>query len=107
MAEPVPNLAFASPRLLPKAASLPGRVVVLDLAFAATVGTTISFERITQPFLADLGDRLAAWVDHHDHERHADFKGDARFVLHTKAEHGACPRGHPSFARAKRQGTSS
>jgi hypothetical protein len=91
VADPVPTLAFASPRLLPKAASLPGRVVVLDLAFAATVGTTISFERITQPFLTDLGDRLAAWVDHHDHERHADFRGDPRFVLHTKAEHGACP----------------
>jgi hypothetical protein len=33
----------------------------------------------------------AAWVDHHDHERHADFIGDPRFVLATKAAHGGCP----------------
>jgi hypothetical protein len=25
------------------------------------------------------------------HDRHADFARDARFVLSTKAEHGACP----------------
>jgi len=64
---------------------------VLDIAFAATVGTSVSFESITQPFLTGLGDRLAAWVDHHDHEKHAQFEGDPRFVLSTKAEHGACP----------------
>jgi hypothetical protein len=86
-----PQLAFGSPRLLPKAAALDGRVVVLDIAFAATVGTSISFELTTQPFLTALGDRLAAWVDHHDHERHASFAGDPRFVLATKAQHGACP----------------
>jgi hypothetical protein len=91
MADPIPHLAFASPRVLPRASSLVGRVVVLDIAFAATVGTTVSFEKITAPFLADLGDRLAAWVDHHDHERHVDFAGDPRFLLTTKAEHGACP----------------
>jgi hypothetical protein len=77
--------------VLPRADKLHGRVVVLDLAFAATIGTSVSFERTTRPFLAALGDRLAAWVDHHDHERHADFAGDPRFVLSTKAEHGACP----------------
>jgi hypothetical protein len=87
----LPQLAFGSPRLLPKAATLDGRVVVLDIAFAATVGTSISFERTTQPFLEALGDRLAAWVDHHDHERHASFANDPRFVLATKAQHGACP----------------
>ena len=87
----VPHLWFASPRLLPRAERLPGRVVVLDIAFAATVGTSVSFELTTKPFLDGLGDRLAAWVDHHDHERHADFKHDPRFVLATKAEHGACP----------------
>ena len=43
------------------------------------------------PFWTALGDRLAAWVDHHDHERHVDFAHDPRFVLATKAEHGACP----------------
>jgi len=87
----VPQLAFASPRLLPRAQALVGRVVVLDIAFAATVGDSVSFDKITAPFLADLGDRLAAWVDHHDHERHASFRGDPRFQLATKAEHGACP----------------
>jgi len=87
----MPHLAFGSPRVLPRASTIPGRVVVLDVAFAATVGTSISFDLVTRPFLDDLGDRLAAWVDHHDHERHADFRGDARFVLCTKAEHGACP----------------
>jgi hypothetical protein len=87
----LPQLAFGSPRLLPKPGTLEGRVVVLDIAFAATIGTSISFERTTQPFLEALGDRLAAWVDHHDHERHASFANDPRFVLATKAQHGACP----------------
>jgi len=87
----LPQLVFASPRMLPKPDKLVGRVVVLDIAFAATVGTTVSFELITKPFLDGLGDRLALWVDHHDHERHASFARDPRFVLATKAEHGACP----------------
>lgn len=87
----IPNLAFASPRLLPKPDKVPGRVVVLDIAFAATVGTSVSFDLTTKPFIVGLGDRLAAWVDHHDHEKHVDFANDSRFVLATKAEHGACP----------------
>ena len=87
----MPQLWFASPRVLPRADKLHGRVVVLDIAFAATVGTSVSFDMVTKPFLVGLGDRLAAWVDHHDHERHAQFAGDPRFVLSTKAEHGACP----------------
>ena len=87
----LPQLWFASPRALPKADKLHGRVVVLDVAFAATIGTTVSFERVTRPFLDALGARLAAWVDHHDHEKHAEFAGDPRFVLATKAQHGACP----------------
>jgi hypothetical protein len=64
---------------------------VLDVAFAATIGTTVSFDLVTRPFIDALGGRLAAWVDHHDHERHAEFAGDSRFVLATKAQHGACP----------------
>jgi len=87
----MPQLYFTSPRVLPRAAKLQGRVVVLDVAFAATIGTSVSFELVTRPFIDALGDRLAAWVDHHDHERHAAFAGDPRFVLATKAEHGACP----------------
>jgi hypothetical protein len=77
--------------LLPRPDRLTGRVVVLDIAFAATVGTSVSFELTTKPFLDGLGDRLAVWVDHHDHERHVQFAGDSRFVLATKAQHGACP----------------
>ena len=87
----MPQLYFASPRVLPRADKLHGRVVVLDVAFAATIGTTVSFDLVTRPFIEALGARLAAWVDHHDHERHGEFAGDPRFVLSTKAEHGACP----------------
>src|SRR5690606_3800402 len=65
-------------------------VVVLDIAFAAeTAGS--SFEKVTKRFLDGLGSRLAMWIDHHDHVRHADYADDPRFVLSTKAEHPACP----------------
>lgn len=84
------RVVFTSPRALPSASALPGRVVVLDVAFAAD-GLGTSFVGITLKFIQDLGSRLAAWVDHHDHESHGDFRGDPRFVLSTKAEHGACP----------------
>jgi hypothetical protein len=87
----MPHLAFGSPRALPRVKHVAGRVVVVDIAFAATVGSSVSYEATTLPFISALGDRLAAWVDHHDHERHADHRGDPRFVLSTKAEHGACP----------------
>ncbi len=86
-----PQLAFASPRALPKPAKLDGQVVVLDIAFAATSGGGVSFESVTEPFIQALGGRLAMWVDHHDHERHPDFVSDNRFKLATKAQHGACP----------------
>jgi len=84
------RFAFLTPRALPKAETLAGRVVVLDIAFAADTGKT-SFATVTLPFITNLGSRLAAWVDHHDHERHVDYLGDARFVLANKAQHGACP----------------
>ena len=84
------RFAFLTPRVLPKAETLAGRVVVLDIAFAAETGKT-SFETVTLPFISGLGSRLAAWVDHHDHERHVDYAGDGRFVLASKAQHGACP----------------
>src|SRR4051794_6030288 len=86
----LPRLVFSTPRSLPAAAGLPGRVVVLDIAFAAD-GMGTPFEEVTGVFLRELGDRLAAWVDHHDHEFHVRFAGDPRFLLATKAEHGACP----------------
>lgn len=87
----MPHLYFASPRALPRPASLQGRVVVLDIAFAHSQGGGVSYEGTTLPFIQALDARLAAWVDHHDHDRHGDFAGDPRFVLATKADHGACP----------------
>jgi hypothetical protein len=86
----LPQFRFLTPRTLPPASSIAGRVAVLDIAFASEGGGS-SFEKVTLPFIQGLGGRLAAWVDHHDHERHADYAGDPRFVLSTKAEHGACP----------------
>ncbi|HET9956046.1 MAG TPA: hypothetical protein VFQ61_16180 [Polyangiaceae bacterium] len=84
------QLAFGTPRKLPRADQLKGRVAVLDIAFAGSSGGG-SFEKVTLPLIQGLGARLAAWVDHHDHEQHAQYKQDPRFVLATKAEHGACP----------------
>jgi hypothetical protein len=86
----LPRFAFLTPRTLPPASKLEGRVAVLDIAFASEGGGA-SFEKTTLPFIKGLGSRLAAWVDHHDHERHADYAGDPRFILTTKAQHGACP----------------
>jgi hypothetical protein len=85
-----PSLAFATPRKLPKADTLDGRVVVLDVAFASDASGG-GFDKITLPFIKALGPRLAAWVDHHDHDLHRAYAEDPRFVLSTKAEHGACP----------------
>ncbi len=83
-------LAFGTPRRLPKASQLDGRVVVLDIAFAAG-GKNAGFEAVTLPLIDGLGERLRGWVDHHDHDRHVEYRDDPRFVLCTKAEHGACP----------------
>lgn len=84
-----PSLAIGTPRRLPKPSSLNGRVVVLDVAFAGAQSG--GFEKVTLPFIRGLGDRLRAWVDHHDHDEHHRYAKDDRFVLCTKAEHGACP----------------
>jgi hypothetical protein len=86
------EVALGTPRRLPRPAALAGRVAVLDIAFASeSGGRRNSFERTTLRFIEGLGERLVAWVDHHDSEHHALFAGDARFLLATKAEHGACP----------------
>ena len=84
------HLAFVTPRKLPKPKELDGRVVVLDVAFASEAGGG-GFDKVTLPFIEGLGPRLAAWVDHHDSDHHPRFANDDRFVLSTKAEHGACP----------------
>jgi hypothetical protein len=85
-----PEIAFATPRKLPKADSLKGRVVVVDVAFASDASGG-GFAKLTGPFIEKLGKRLVAWVDHHDHVLHEEYKRDPRFILATKAEHGACP----------------
>ncbi len=82
------QLAFGTPRKLPKVQELSGRVAVLDIAFA---GLGDGFGKVTLPFIEGLGQRLAVWVDHHDHDEQQRFAADSRFVLATKAEHGACP----------------
>ncbi len=64
--------------------------MVLDVAFASEASGG-GFEKLTKPFIEGLGSRLAAWVDHHDHVLHEKYAVDPRFVLATKAEHGACP----------------
>ena len=81
-------LSFGTPRKLPKPKDLSGRVVVVDIAFA---GLGSGFDKVTLPFIEGLGERLRAWVDHHDHEEHGRFATDPRFVLARKSEHGACP----------------
>jgi hypothetical protein len=86
----MPHIAFGTPRRLPKPRDLKGRVAVLDIAFAAGAGGA-SYDKVTAPFIEGLGPRLAVWVDHHDHVMHEKFASDPRYVLSTKAEHGACP----------------
>lgn len=86
------RLSFGTPRKLPKASKLPGRVAVVDIAFASeSGGRRNAFEKTTMKLIDQLGDRLAAWVDHHDSTHHARFADDPRFTLATKAQHGACP----------------
>jgi hypothetical protein len=85
-----PTLVFGTPRKLPGVGQIPGRVVVLDIAFAGAEDDR-GFQRVTLPFIEGLGDRLRGWIDHHDHELHRLFAEDSRFVLSTKAQHGSCP----------------
>jgi hypothetical protein len=89
-ARSLPEIVFATPRHLPTAKKLRGRVAVVDIAFAAD-GMGTPFEETTGAFIRELGGRLAAWIDHHDHDRFEEFERDPRFRLATKAEHGACP----------------
>jgi hypothetical protein len=84
------QVVFSTPRKLPHPSEVPGKVAVLDIAFAGQ-GRSAGFDKVTQPFIQALGSRLRVWVDHHDHDEHPRFASDPRFVLSTKAEHGACP----------------
>jgi hypothetical protein len=85
-----PRIALGTPRRLPKPDKLQGRVAVLDIAFSAGTGKQ-SFEKVTRPFIERLGERLAVWIDHHEHVMHPAYADDGRFILSSKAEHAACP----------------
>jgi hypothetical protein len=65
-----------------------GRVAVVDVAFAG--GDNL--EKSTMPFLTALGDRLAVWIDHHEHPvAWSRVQGDPRFVLVPNQVAHACP----------------
>lgn len=82
-----PRLVFVdTPKSLPPPPPL-GRVVTLDLAFAAKD----RFETATRPFIQELGLRLAKWIDHHPHPAWAEYEGDPRFLLVDKTTAPACP----------------
>jgi len=83
-------VVLSTPRRPPAAPSLKGRVVVLDLAFAHSKPTG-RHPSVTHRLISDLGPRLACYLDHHDSDFHKDFAHDPRFILATKAQHGACP----------------
>jgi hypothetical protein len=65
-----------------------GRVAMVDVAFAGAD----NFEKSTLPFLQALGNRLAVWIDHHEHPvGWAMFERDPRFVLVPNRIAHACP----------------
>lgn len=88
----MPQVLFVLPFTVNRelARQLPGRVVVLGVAFCADTHRS-TYASTTLPFIEALGNRLSLWVDHHDHERHIDFLADPRFVLSSRREHPATP----------------
>jgi len=63
-------------------------VAVVDVAFAGGD----NFEKSTLPFLQALGDRLAIWIDHHEHPvGWARYRDDPRFLLVPNRIAHACP----------------
>ncbi|MBI4819878.1 MAG: hypothetical protein HY791_26630 [Deltaproteobacteria bacterium] len=75
-----------SPASLP-AAPRTGRVVLVDVAFA----NGARFADTTRPFIEALGDRLALWIDHHDHPAWPRYASDERFLLMDRRAAPACP----------------
>lgn len=74
------------PRHLPKPPG--GRAVVVDVAFAAAN----QWKSKTKPFLDGLGERLALFIDHHEHkEAWAHYGADPRFLLVPNKIAHACP----------------
>ena len=63
-------------------------MAVVDVAFAGGD----NFEKSTLPFLQALGDRLAIWIDHHEHPvGWARYRDDPRFLLVPNRIAHACP----------------
>jgi len=79
------RVRFERPGRPPAVRPADGRIAVLDLAFPAEGAEAVL------AWAGDLGERLAAWIDHHDHEAWAAVAGDPRFVLVPRAEAPACP----------------
>ena len=59
---------------------------------------------MTGRFIADLGDRLAAWVDHHDHERHVALRGRPALRPRHQGRARRLPRDGDARARARAPG---
>ncbi len=86
MSARIPVDFVGSPQHLPRPPK--GRVAVLDVAFASGE----HFDRATDPFIRNLGDRLALWCDHHEHAiGWSKYRDDPRFVLVPNREAHACP----------------
>lgn len=82
----IPIVWVTHPRHMPKAPK--GRVVVVDVAFAAAR----QYKSKTLPFIEALGPRLVRWIDHHEHkEGWAPFLDDPRFILVPNRVAHACP----------------
>ena len=82
----VPIEFVGSPQNLPKPPK--GRVAVLDIAFASGD----HFDRVTDPYIKQLGERLALWCDHHEHlVGWSKYRDDPRFLLVPNREAHACP----------------
>ncbi len=64
-----------------------GRVVLVDIAFAYK-----TFDTVTEPLIKGLGERLAGWIDHHDHPAWEKYGSDPRFVLVGKKQAPGCPQ---------------
>jgi hypothetical protein len=86
MTTDLPGIVWVdSPAILP-ATLPPGRFAVVDVAFAS--GEKFA---LTQQFLAQHDEALAAWVDHHKHDGWATVAKDPRFVLVPNVRAHACP----------------
>ena len=81
----VPEVRLCRPGKQPPSGALNGKIVVLDLAFNGdNPQNDINWANA-------LGERLIAWVDHHDQEIWNSLNDDRRFVLTPRQHAPACP----------------